>query len=239
VREPLHRCHLPSCAGDGPVNSCRSRLSLVSIHFSLTMRRWIQVASMENSRCPEGPDRNTSSRGRARSSRTGCRSARAFFGWSGIKICRPNLTSIPPGWRAWTALASSESAGTRSCGVPKNAQNRGAGAQARLHTVAQTRRAARRRCGHPIRFGDPGCSRPEHHSWGVPSEGVPSEHSFPQQWGRSTHAIAAGRSLPLGLITLRANQATQPIRSAVCQTSGDESGGLLPPPAPRSRTCAA
>jgi hypothetical protein len=75
--------HLRSRAGDGPVSTCRSRLSLTSIHCSLTMRWWMQVASMEYPRCAEGvPDRSSSSRARARSSRTGCGSAIAFIGWS-------------------------------------------------------------------------------------------------------------------------------------------------------------
>jgi hypothetical protein len=51
--------------------------------------------------------------------------------------------------RAWTVLASSEPAGTRLCGVPKDAQNRGQGLKRRFH-VSEHARRVRRRCGRPI-----------------------------------------------------------------------------------------
>ena len=106
---------------------------------ALTMRWWMLSASMENSRCAEGvPDRSSSSRARARSKRTGCRSAIALIGWSGTKTGRPNLTSIP----SRTGGRGRFSAGTHvrcAQGCPEPTA-RGSGAAPHDRTCAPVRR---------------------------------------------------------------------------------------------------
>jgi hypothetical protein len=98
VREPLHRSSICRVV-PAMIQSAHAVVFELDVHPPfLTMRWWMQSASMENSSCAEGvPDRSSSSRARARSKRTGCRSAIALIGWSGAKTGRPNLTSIPPG----------------------------------------------------------------------------------------------------------------------------------------------
>jgi hypothetical protein len=152
VRSLFNVVHLQSCAGDDAVSSCRSGFE-PDVHPLFLDDELVDAAGVDGDRCaPKGPDRNSYSRARARSNRTGCGSGIGFIRWSGTKTCRPNLTSFPPG-RALTVLAGSESAGTRLCRLPKDARNRGQGFR-RPHDRTCAR--ARRRFGRPIRRAGPG-----------------------------------------------------------------------------------
>ncbi len=194
----------------------------------------MQVASIEDRGAPKGPDCNSSSRARARSNRTGCGSAIGFIGWSGTKTCRPNLTSIPPG-RAGVDGSRQQRVGrypfvqiAQGCPEPR------AGAQARLHMIAHSRGLDGGSVA-PFDAADPGCSRSR-----ASFLAVPSGRFLPTTTAGDRHAIGSRPPVfPWVRLPEGNTQPTQPIRSAGCQRAGMRSGGLLPPPAPRSRTSAA
>jgi hypothetical protein len=202
----------------------------MSIHCSLTMRWWIQVASMENSRCPEGSDRNSSTRGRARSSRTGC-SFRDSPLWVERRQDLPTEPDLDPSRMAGVDGPRQQRVGRHSfvrraqeCPEPRA---RGSGAAPHGRTCAPARRR-----GRLIRFGGPGMQPPRALFLGGTQRAFPST-----PMGGDRHAIAAGRSLPLGSIALRTipDRLSRSVQLAA-KRAGMRIGGLLLPPAPRSRT---
>jgi hypothetical protein len=129
----------------------------------------------------------------------------------------PDLDPCRTG-RAWTVLASSEVGRHSFVRRAKDAQNRRPGAQARLHMIEHARRV-RLRCGRPVRFGGPGMQPIPRIVPGGTQRAFPF---LPQRPAIDTRS-AAGRQSSLGFDCLQGDtQKTQPIRSAGCQTSGDE-----------------
>jgi hypothetical protein len=134
----------------------------------------------------------------------------------------------------WTVLGSSESAGTRLRRLPKDARNegRGSGETPLNPTCAR----ARRRFGRHIRCGGPGMQPIRN----IIPGGTQRPVSFPQQRPAIDTRSTAGRQSPLGFHCLREilNRLRRSVQLAV-KRAGMRSGGLPPPPAPRSRTGAA
>jgi hypothetical protein len=164
--------------------------------LSLTMRWWMQVASMENSRLcdslhwverhqdlPTEPDIDPSrAGGRGRFSQAAGRPALPF-------VRRAQGCPEP------TARSSGAAPHDRTCAP-------GSTAVRSPHSIRRTRDAA----------------DPEHRFWRYPAS-----ISFPYQRPSIDTRSAAGRQSSLGSIALRRYpKKTQPICSAGCQTSGEE-----------------